>query len=163
MKKLKELKSLKNTAFFACFSLGILLITLISCNKKFDQKDFDNLNTQSCPLCEHADTIAAFYEGQSFCQTCTSVYDTVQMELEHIFLNLGPEIDSNIMFFKLRTHYSTGYVWEKTVSLNNSNGSFYNLGSLNYMFLEGNTLHYCDGFSHKMGQTIKFSFHGDKI
>ena len=138
-----------------------LLFLGISCNKKFDHNSYsESAIPQDCPLCDYADSISGSFKGKYFSY---AGQDSIVVELEHVFLSLSPKIDSTKMFFKMIRHYNNGDSFEKVVSLDNYNGLFYNTSYGNKMYLEGDSLHYEEGYSHKMGFTPVFFFDGKRI
>jgi len=144
-------------------SIGLVFIFVTACNKKFDHSSYiAETATEDCLLCDYADSISGNYKGVYFPTNTWPSSDSIIVELEHVFLNITPHTDSTVMFFKMKRHYNNGNTTIKMVSLNNDNGLFYDVNYGNHMYLDGDSLHYQEGFHHKMGFTPVFFFDGKK-
>ena len=88
---------------------SFILITIYSC-KKFDHSS-DLKLPSSCDLCDYADELNGTYEGtmsgifKPFLSPPYMNPTTLIVNLEHVYLNKGPYIDSTIMFIKMTTIY----------------------------------------------------------
>lgn len=106
------------------FILSVLLLVLLSCNKKFKH----TISTAGtipavCELCEYANQISGQYRGHA----SSFVYqwqDSLTVSLEHIFLNLGPQTDSTTMYFRRVLDFDTRPTGIDTVRIDNSSGNF---------------------------------------
>lgn len=102
----------------------ILLILLLSCNKKFNHKiSAENTAPVSCGLCSYADQISGQYRGYASSQF-NAFHDSLTVSIEHIFLNLGPYTDSTIMYFKRTKDFDTRPTRIDTVSIRTTSGDF---------------------------------------
>lgn len=83
----------------------------------------------SCTLCEQADSISGTYKGLAvgFWPTVPNNSDTMYVTLEHVFLNLTPDLDSSVMFFNVQSWYASGgSITHSTAALQQSDGEFWN-------------------------------------
>lgn len=144
--------------------LILLTICISACEKEFIHTASTNPNAQNCPLCDYADSISGDYRGHFIGSEPQYAYqDTITITLEHVFKNLGPQIDSNRMFFKLIRHYNNGTTATQNISLDNDMGVFYgNPLDNNHLYISGDSLHYYHNLSGKMIY-IPFIFNGKKI
>lgn len=140
-------------------TLFSFVVILSACNKKFKHEDYTSMsNPQNCSMCEYADSIeGTFHIAYNYLNYYQ--VDTGTLKIEHVFLDLGPKIDSTKMFFKLTGPYLTG----KIVSLDSPNGIFYNSGYGKKMYLDGDSIFYEDGYSHKYGFTKNLFFKGSRV
>lgn len=102
----------------------VLLVLLLSCNKKF-KHTISNEGTipAECELCEYAEQISGQYRGFA----SSFVYqwqDSLTVSMEHIFLNLGPQTDSTVMYFRRIKDFDTRPTGIDTVSIQINSGNF---------------------------------------
>ncbi|MFT6503627.1 MAG: hypothetical protein ACJASQ_003765 [Crocinitomicaceae bacterium] len=83
-----------------------LLVFVLSCNKD-EIQPVEDYSVLSCDLCELADSIEGHYVGVVV-ESSFQSYDSVTFDVEHIFTNQSPSIDSTNMFFTVTmTTYET--------------------------------------------------------
>lgn len=100
----------------------ILLILLFSCNKKFNH----TIPVQTipvCQLCNYADQISGQYRGKVI-SPLYGYQDSLTIRMEHIFLNLGPQADSIIMYFRRVHDFDSKPTSIDTVFIRSNNGDF---------------------------------------
>lgn len=147
------------------------LLILGSCNKKFKHEGPVSPQTVSCELCDYADSISGTYRG--FSDIDYHPDDSVTITLEHIFLNLGNNLDSTSMYFKVtKTFDSSSSPWISTVLLESKNGNiglFYSTSSWSNntswgtMYVKEDSLYVNDYVNNNMGSIEIMDFKGKKL
>ncbi|WP_300660464.1 hypothetical protein [Fluviicola sp.] len=137
----------------------ILLLLLLSCNKKFDHSiPAQNTIPASCALCNYADQISGQYRGQAYSQYYY-FQDSLTVTMEHIFLNLGPQIDSTTMYFRRIKDYDTKPTQIDTLLINTNNGDFSPVD----MKIANDSITILQMYTAPSISVIKLDFKGKKI
>lgn len=102
----------------------ILLLILFSCNKKFKHEiPTGETIPSNCALCDYADQISGQYRGYAFFHS-GNFDDSLTLSLEHIFLNLEPQLDSTTMYFRRVWDFDSLSTRIDTVSTQTNTGYF---------------------------------------
>ena len=146
-------------------SLFLLIVVLtISCNKKFKHYSTAQLNAiPGCLLCSNADSLEGTYRGYFVSPDYVTSPDTINVDLEHIFLSLGYEQDSTVMFFKLTKHFNNGVDKLTFVSINNNDGEFYATETGEILSIINDSLHIRETHITSSDSELGFKFDGKKI
>lgn len=153
------------------YTTTLALLLLISCNKKFDHKDYDYVEIpSSCELCAFADSLNSSYRAYATGTEVPNIHDSMTISLQHIFLNTGVSLDSNVMYFNMIKFYDSNPVPDTSiVTLKNHDGVFSVMGS-NFgnnvdMHIADDSLHIYHMYTNVFnpGFNILLKFDGKKI
>ncbi len=142
----------------------------LGCNKKFDHKPYTETNNPTnCELCGYANSMEGQYRGNSTTTASYPTQDSLTVSLEHIFLNLGPKIDSNIMYFRRTKDFDTRPTQIDTVTINTNGGDFYpdaypgNYINSCSMKIANDSMYIHNAVSYHIGYSILLDFKGKKL
>ena len=140
----------------------LLLLLALSCKKKIDYNNSLEPNPApvNCPLCPFADSLSGTYKG--FYTNFSNVTDSMEIDLEHIFMNVGFGQDSTNMFFKLTKRYNNGNESQTFVSMDNSAGVFYANSLGDSLYIEEDSMHIVDVYL-TVPPSVGFRFNGKKM
>lgn len=149
------------------FPLTLFLI-LVAC-KKFEHNGELPKPPDRCELCDYAETLNKTYVGKPAGALAyvnipgTYIKDSLKIELEHVFLNRGPYIDSTVMFFKMtRTYYHENIPKETIIQLTDSSGYFKYVSSNDYFYASPDTLIMYSYYYGKYNY-LRYSYYGSPI
>lgn len=153
--------------------ISILLICILiswGCNKKFKHLTSGETSLPThCELCDYADQISGQYRGYSETDGDFPDHDSLTIALEHIFLELGPKIDSNVMYFRRTEDFDTKPTHIDTVAINSNDGNFYpedypgNYYNSCTMKVMNDSMYIHHGVTYHIGFAVLMDFKGKKI
>jgi len=137
----------------------ILLLLLISCDKKFKHEiPTGEFIPSNCELCGYADQVSGQYRGYAIFHSNNS-HDSLTINMEHIFLNLGPQLDSTTMYFRRVWDFDLVSTTIDTVSIQTNTGNF----NATPMKIFGDSMIINEQMPIPAGFIPIFSFNGKKI
>lgn len=141
------------------------MTVFLSCKKKFDHfvESGSPEPLTSCELCQYADSLEGTYRGYFTGIHYYTSPDTINIDLEHIFLNLGTVEDSTKMFFKITLHFSNGVNHTQYSYIDNNQGEFYDYPNGDHMSIVADSLHLRDHNPENNVDVEQFRFDGKKI
>lgn len=137
----------------------ILLLTLFSCKKEFKHEiPTGEFIPSNCELCDYADQISGQYRGYAFFHS-GNFDDSLTISMEHIFLNLGPQLDSTTMYFRRVWDFDSVSTRIDTVSIQTNTGNF----NATPMKIFGDSMIINQTTPIPAGFIPSFSFNGKKL
>lgn len=145
--------------------LGLTFI-ILSCEKEFEHTNPIEVNSDTaCHLCNYADSLEGTYRGVVSYYPWQPSNDTINIDVEHIFLSFGNHKDSTLMIFHFLQELipaAAGYD-SFTASIDNNSGIFYETPIGDRLTIIGDSLHYVDYFVGIEDTILRYKFDGKKI